>query len=60
MVITGAGRAFSAGQDVSTDSLGQAVAATSAVSVLGVALTAGVEGYLADIIFQPKGAKGIS
>jgi hypothetical protein len=47
------------GQDVSCDVNGNAVAAASATSVLGVALTAGAAGFLCDILFLPKGAKGI-
>jgi hypothetical protein len=51
------GGAFNAGDDVSTDGSGCAVAATSGAYVLGIALTAGVSTYLADIIYQPKASK---
>lgn len=47
------------GQDVSCDINGNAVAAASATTVLGVAITAGSAGFLCDIIYQPKGARGI-
>ena len=48
---------FSAGQAVMTDSGGKAVVATSGSVVLGYALTAGANNFLADIVFQPLGAK---
>lgn len=50
---------ITAGQDVSTDANGNAIAAVSADYVLGTALTAGANGFLMDIIYQPKGAKGV-
>ena len=46
---------FAAGQFVTTDVNGCAVAATSGLSYLGQALSAGVQGFLADIVFQPSG-----
>ncbi len=51
------GGSFTAGQEVMTNSSGQAVVATSGSFVLGVALTAGTLNFLADIIFQPKASK---
>ena len=49
------GGSFNAGQDVACDANGKCVAATSGAYVLGIALSAGVSGFIADIIFQPKG-----
>jgi hypothetical protein len=46
------------GQDVTTDTNGNAVAATSATHVLGTTLTAGAAGFLCDIVFLPKGMTG--
>lgn len=51
------GGTFAAGDEVSSDSSGKAVAATSGAFVLGQALTAGADGYVATIIYQPKGSK---
>lgn len=53
------GGTFAAGQDVASDSSGNAVAAVTAGAVLGMALTAGAAGSIADIIYQPKGATGV-
>ena len=53
------GGSFAAGQDVQSDGSGNAVAAVTAGAVLGTALTAGVSGSLADIIYQPKGGTGV-
>ena len=51
------GGSFNAGGDIMSDANGNCVAATSGSFVLGVALTAGVNGFIADIIYQPKGSK---
>ena len=56
-VMCGAG-GFNAGGDVATDASGYAVAATSGHYALGIALEAGVNGSLADIIYQPKASSG--
>ena len=48
------GGAFNAGDYVISDSQGRAVKATSGANFLGQALSAGVLGYLADIIYQPS------
>ena len=40
---------------VATDATGSAIPAVSGDFVLGVALTAGAAGFLADILFQPQG-----
>jgi len=49
------GGSFAAGQNVMSNSTGQCVAATSGSQILGVALTAGVNAYLATILYQPMG-----
>ena len=49
------GGSFSPGQYVMSNSTGQAVAASSSSHILGIALTAGVLNYIAEIIFQPIG-----
>jgi hypothetical protein len=51
------GGAFNPGDDVGTDGNGYAVAADSGDYVLGVALTTGVNGGLAVIIYQPKASQ---
>lgn len=51
------GGTINAGGDVSCDSSGKAVAATSGAYVLGQALTAGANLSMATIIYQPKGSK---
>ena len=56
-VMCGAG-GFNAGGDVATDASGYAVAATSGHYVLGIALEAGVNGFLATILYQPKASSG--
>ena len=56
-VMCGAG-GFSAGGDVATDASGYAVAATSGHYALGIALEAGVNGFLATILYQPKASSG--
>jgi Uncharacterized conserved protein (DUF2190) len=50
---------ISVGQDVSTDANGNAIPAVSADYVLGTCIEAGTNGFLAVIIYQPRGAKGI-
>jgi hypothetical protein len=49
---------FAIGQAVTCDINGNAVAATSSTCVLGIAVTAGAAGFLADILYQPVGATG--
>lgn len=51
------GGSFNAGGDVMSDGNGAAVAGTSGSYILGQALTAGVSGFLADIVYQPKASK---
>jgi hypothetical protein len=51
------GGSFNAGGDVASDANGNAVAATSGGYVLGQAIDAGVSGFIARIIYQPKGSK---
>lgn len=51
-----AGGSFNPGDNVSTNSSGQAVASTTGAYVLGVAVTAGASGSLAVIVFQPRGS----
>jgi hypothetical protein len=49
------GGAFNPGDFISTDSSGQAIKVSSGSNNLGVALTTGVTGFLADIVYQPNG-----
>lgn len=49
------GGTITAGQYVSCDGSGHAVAATSGLSNLGIALTAGANGSMAVIFFDPTG-----
>ena len=56
-VVVGSG-GFSAGGDVSTDASGHAIAGASGDYVLGIALEAGVNGSIANIIYQPKASSG--
>jgi hypothetical protein len=44
-----------AGQAVSSNALGQAVAATTGTPYLGIALGAGAAGGIGNILFQPSG-----
>lgn len=48
---------ISIGQDIATDANGNAVPATSGAYVLGTAITVGTNGFLCDMLFQPKGIK---
>ena len=48
------------GQDISFDINGEAIAAVSGDFVMGTALTLGQTGYLCTMLYQPRGAKGIT
>lgn len=45
---------FAAGAQVMTDATGAALAATATNWILGIALSAGAAGFLADILYQPQ------
>lgn len=51
------GGSFNPGDEVMSNSSGQAVAATSGSFILGVALAAGANNTVTEILFQPKGSK---
>lgn len=51
------GGSFNPGDYVQSNASGQAVKAVSGSIILGKALSAGANAFLADILFQPRGAK---